>query len=186
MNTVTIVIALAAAALACSAFSEETTKKSVLDFSLEGIDGKPYALSQHKGEVLLIVNVASRCGNTPQYEGLQALYTKFHDKGLTIIGVPANEFAKQEPGSNEEIKEFCTSKYHVTFPMLAKEVVKGEGISPLYKYLTTESKKPGEIKWNFAKFLVGRNGSVIDRFEPGVKPEDPKFIAAVENALAEK
>lgn len=160
--------------------------KSVLEYKMDGIDGKPYDLTKHKGEVILLVNVASQCGLTPQYKDLEALYEKYKDKGLTIIGVPANEFGHQEPGTNEEIKKFCSSKYSVTFPMLAKVVVKGEGICPLYKYLTTESPKPGEIKWNFNKFLVDRKGAVIDRFEPQVKPDDAKLVEAVEKALADK
>lgn len=186
MHSPILLLAFVAFVSVASAFAADDAKKSVLDFTLDGIDGKPYALSQHKGEVLLLVNVASRCGNTPQYEQLQSIYTKYHDKGLTVIGVPANEFGKQEPGSNDQIKEFCSSKYHVTFPMLGKVVVKGEGITPLYKYLTTDSAKPGPVTWNFAKFLVGRNGQVVDRFDPKVKPDDPKVVAAIEKALADK
>lgn len=186
MNAAAIVLACVATLVTCSVFSADAGAKSVLDFTLDSIDGKPYPLAQHKGEVLLIVNVASKCGNTPQYAELEEMYKKYHDKGLTIVGVPANEFGHQEPGSNTDIKSFCTEKYHVTFPMLGKVVVKGEGITPLYKYLTTESPKPGEVKWNFAKFLVGRNGQVVDRFEPKMKPDDPKMVSAIEKALAEK
>ncbi|MEI6232334.1 MAG: glutathione peroxidase [Planctomycetota bacterium] len=186
MNVATVVLACAATLIACSAFSEDTAKKSVLDFTLDSIDGKPYPLAQHKGDVMLIVNVASHCGNTPQYAELEAMYKKYHGKGLTIIGVPANEFNKQEPGSNAEIKEFCTSKYQVTFPMLGKVVVKGEGMTPLYQYLTKESPKPGDVKWNFAKFLVDRKGNVIDRFDPRLKPNDPTMVSAIEKALADK
>lgn len=166
--------------------AKEKAPESVYDFTMTGIDGKPYNLNQHKGEVLLVVNVASRCGHTPQYAGLQALYTKYHDKGLTIIGVPANEFGGQEPGTNAEIKEFCTSKYQVTFPVLAKVVVKGAGICPLYQYLTAQPPEPGPIFWNFAKFLTDRNGKVVQRYLPRVKPDDPKLIEAIEKALAEK
>ncbi|HLX64896.1 MAG TPA: glutathione peroxidase [Planctomycetota bacterium] len=182
MHTASFVLACLSLA-ACAAFAAE---KSVLDFTLDSIDGKPYELKQHKGQVLLIVNVASECGNTPQYKGLEAMYEKYKDKGLTIIGVPANEFGHQEPGSNAEIKKFCTSTYDVKFPMMSKVVVKGEGICPLYKYLTTESAKKGAIGWNFAKFLVDRNGQVIDRFDPATGPEDPKLVAAVEKALEKK
>ncbi len=185
MNSTLILAACVAALVSCSAFSEDA-KKTVLDFKLNSIDGKPYELSKHKGEVIMLVNVASQCGNTPQYKGLEAMYKKYHEKGLTIIGVPANEFGAQEPGSNDEILKFCTSTYHVTFPMMSKVVVKGDGIDPLYQYLTKESPKPGDIKWNFAKFLVNRKGEVVDRFEPGLKPEDPKLVTAVEKALAEK
>jgi glutathione peroxidase len=181
-----VILALAAFTVQTSSGAEEAMPKSVLEYKMDGIDGKPYDLTKHKGEVILLVNVASQCGLTPQYKDLEALYEKYKDKGLTIIGVPANEFGHQEPGTNEEIKKFCSSKYSVTFPMLAKVVVKGEGICPLYKYLTTESPKPGEIKWNFNKFLVDRKGAVIDRFEPQVKPDDAKLVEAVEKALADK
>ena len=165
---------------------EEKMASSVLDFTLDSIDGKPYALSQHKGEVLLIVNVASKCGFTPQYEGLEKIYTKYHEKGLTIIGVPANEFGGQEPGTNEEIKHFCSAKYNVTFPMMGKVVVKGDGITPLYKFLTEKGPKPGPISWNFNKYLVNRNGEVIERFDSKVAPESKELNDAIEKALAEK
>jgi glutathione peroxidase len=168
------------------ASAEDKMPSSVLDFTLDSIDGKPYALSQHKGEVILLVNVASHCGFTPQYTGLQQLYTTYHDKGLTVIGVPANEFAAQEPGTNADIKEFCSAKFHVTFPMLGKVVVKGPGICPLYKYLTEQSPKKGEITWNFNKFLIGRDGQVIDRYDSKVKPEDADLKTAIEAALAAK
>jgi glutathione peroxidase len=164
--------------------AEEKMVSSVHDFTMEAADGKPYALSQHKGHALLIVNVASKCGLTPQYKGLQALYDKYKEKGLTVIGIPANEFGAQEPGTNAEIQTFCSTKYHVTFPVLAKQVVKGEKICPLYKYLTTEKK--GDIGWNFAKFLVDKDGKVLERFDPKTTPEDPKLVAAVEKALGEK
>lgn len=166
--------------------AEETMPNSVLDFKVDGIDGKPYALSQHKGEALLIVNVASKCGRTPQYAGLEALYTKYHEKGLTVIGVPANEFGGQEPGTNDEIKTFCTTKYKVTFPMMAKTVVKGKAICPLYTYLITQGSKPAPIGWNFDKFLVDRNGKVVEHFDSKVTPEDPKLVGAIEKALADK
>jgi glutathione peroxidase len=160
---------------------------SVLDFKVKDIDGKDVELSKYKGDVILIVNVASKCGLTPQYEGLEATYEKYKDKGFTILGFPANEFGKQEPGTNEEIKTFCSSKYNVKFPMFAKIVVKGEGIHPLYSFLTDKESDPkfaGPIGWNFAKFLVNRKGEVIARFDPRVAPDDPKIVEAVEAALA--
>ena len=146
----------------------------VLNFTLKGLDGKPVDLAQYQGKVVVLVNVASRCGLTPQYKGLQKLYDQYKKDGLVIVGVPANEFNGQEPGSDKEISEFCTTKYGVTFPMLSKVVVKGEGMTPLYKFLTSKDTNPkfaGDIKWNFTKFLIGRNGEVVQRFEPRVKPE---------------
>ena len=143
-------------------------------------------MSKYKGKVVLLVNVASKCGLTPQYEGLQGLYSKYEKDGLVVIGIPANEFGKQEPGTNEEIEKFCTSKYSVTFPMMSKIVVKGEGIDPLYKYLTEQETKPaakGPISWNFEKFLVSKDGKVVARFTPKTKPSDAPFVEAVEAEL---
>jgi len=156
---------------------------NVLDFTLNSIDGKPAPLAQYKGKVVLIVNVASRCGFTPQYTGLEKIYEKYKDQGFVILGFPANNFGAQEPGTNEEIKTFCSSKYSVTFPMYAKISVKGSDIAPLYAYLTTA--KGGDIKWNFTKFLIGKNGAILDRFESPVKPDDPKVTTAIEKALAQ-
>ena len=154
---------------------------------LKDIDGKDTSLKAFSGKVVLAVNVASRCGNTKQYTGLQALHDKLKDKGLVIVGFPCNDFGAQEPGSNTEIKEFCTSKYAVTFPMMDKLHVKGPEQHPLYKELTGPgSAFPGDVKWNFGKFLIGTDGKVIARFEPGVKPEDPKLVKAIEDALAKK
>ena len=159
---------------------------SVYDFMLPSIDGQNAPLSQFKGKVLLLVNVASKCGYTPQYEGLEALYEKYKDQGLVVIGFPANNFGAQEPGTNEEIKAFCTRNYKVSFPMYAKVSVKGEDKTPLYHYLTEEANPAtnGEIGWNFTKFLVDRNGSVVARFESKVKPDDAALVAAVEKALS--
>jgi glutathione peroxidase len=154
---------------------------NVHEFTLNSIDGKPVSLAEFKGKVVLIVNVASRCGFTPQYTGLEALYEKYKDQGFVIVGVPANNFGAQEPGTNEEIKTFCTRKYNVSFPMLAKVSVKGDDITPLYKYLT--GIKGGDVKWNFTKFLIGKDGQVAERFESAVKPDDPALTAAVESAL---
>ena len=162
---------------------------SVLDFTAKDINGTDVALSKYQGKVLLIVNTASQCGLTPQYKGLEAAYEKYKDQGFTVLGFPANEFGKQEPGTNDEIKEFCSTKYNVTFPMFSKIVVKGEGIHPLYNYLTSESTNPkfaGKIGWNFAKFLVNRKGEVVARFEPKVAPDSPEVTSAIEKALAEK
>jgi glutathione peroxidase len=169
--------------------AEEGAKKvpPVLNFKMKSLDAKDVELSKYQGKVVLFVNTASKCGLTPQYEGLQALHDKYAGKGLAIIGVPANEFGKQEPGTNKEIAEFCDSQYHVKFDMMAKSVVKGEGICPLYKFLTSKETDPkfaGEIKWNFTKFLIGRNGEVIARFEPKVKPEE--MVKAIEAELERK
>jgi glutathione peroxidase len=162
------------------------SEKSVLDFTLKNIDGKEANLSEYRGKVLLLVNVASQCGYTPQYEGLQAIYAKYRDQGLVVIGFPANNFGGQEPGTNEEIKQFCTLKYKVSFPMFAKISVKGADIHPLYKFLTSKETNPefgGDITWNFNKFLVDRNGKVIARFETREKPEGEKVAQAIEKAL---
>jgi glutathione peroxidase len=161
---------------------------SVLDFKVQDINDKPIELSKFKGDVLLIVNTASYCGLTPQYEALEAAYEKYKDKGFAVLAFPANEFGNQEPKSDSEIKQFCTTKYNVTFPLFSKIVVKGQGIHPLYQFLTSKETDPkfaGEIKWNFNKFLVNRKGEVIARFEPAVKPDSPKVVKAIEDALAE-
>jgi glutathione peroxidase len=157
-----------------------------LAFTMKDLDGKEHDLRQYFGKVVLFVNVASKCGFTGQYKGLQALYAKYKDKGLVVIGVPANDYGKQEPGTNEEIKSFCTGKYGVTFPMLEKVHVKGKDICPLYKFLTskkTDHKHGGDVEWNFTKFLVGRNGNVVDRFDSRTAPDDDKLVKAVEKAL---
>ena len=159
---------------------------SVYDYTLQSIDGQPTPLSSFKGKVVLLVNVASRCGYTPQYTGLEALYEKYKDQGFVIIGVPANNFMSQEPGTNAEIKTFCKSKYDVRFPMMAKVSVKGDDKTPLYQYLTSTADNPktgGDIKWNFTKFLIGRDGRIIARFEPAVTPADPTLTSAVNAAL---
>lgn len=160
---------------------------SVLDFTMKTIDGKDTPLSSYKGNVLLIVNVASKCGLTPQYEQLQALHERYHDKGLRILGFPANNFGAQEPGSNAEIKKFCSKEFQVQFDLFEKVSVKDDDQCELYKFLTSKDKNGefgGEIKWNFTKFLVDPAGKVIGRFEPRTKPDDPKIVDAIEKALA--
>jgi glutathione peroxidase len=161
--------------------------KTVYDFTLNSIDGQPAPLAACKGKVALLVNVASRCGFTPQYTALESTYEKYKDRGFVIVGIPANNFGAQEPGTNQEIKTFCSSKYHVTFPMMAKVSVKGEDITPLYQFLTDKAANPqtgGEIQWNFTKFLIGPDGHVIVRFEPEVTPDSPQVTSAIEKALA--
>ncbi len=159
---------------------------TIHEFTLNSIDGQPTALAQFKGKVVLIVNVASKCGFTPQYTGLEALYEKYKERGFVVLGFPANNFLWQEPGTNDEIKAFCTRKYNVTFPMFAKVSVKGRDKTPLYQFLTDKKANPatgGEIGWNFTKFLIDRNGKVIRRFGSSVKPESAELISAIESAL---
>ncbi len=153
------------------------------DFSAKTIDGQDKKLSDYAGQVLLVVNVASECGLTPQYKGLEALNKRLRERGLRVLGFPANEFGAQEPGTNEQIKAFCTSKFDVSFDMFGKVVVKGAGIHPLFDWLTKET--GGEIKWNFGKFLIGKKGEILARFEPKVEPESPEVVQAIEKALAQ-
>lgn len=164
-------------------------EQSVYDFTMKDIDGKDVKLSAYKGKVVLLVNTASKCGYTPQYEGLEKIYEKYKDRGFVILGFPANNFGGQEPGTNAEIKEFCTLKYKTSFPMFAKISVKGEDQHPLYKYLTSAETDPtfaGDIKWNFNKFLVDQNGTIIARFDSKDAPESDAVTKAVETALAQK
>lgn len=185
----TLAAACVAAVLALPAFAEDKGDSKVtgpLSFTLKDIKGNKVELSKYKGKVMLLVNVASQCGYTPQYEGLQALYKKHEKDGLVIIGIPANEFGMQEPGTNEEIEKFCTGTYKVTFPMMSKIVVKGEGIDPLYKYLTAKETKPqpaGDITWNFEKFLIGKDGQVAARYAPDTEPNDAKLVSTIEAEL---
>jgi glutathione peroxidase len=158
---------------------------SIYDFTLPSIDGKPMPLADYKGKVILVVNVASRCGFTPQYTALESIYEKYKDQGFVILGFPANNFGGQEPGTNAEIKTFCSAKYNVTFPLYGKVSVKGDDQTPLYKYLTTSANPAltGDIKWNFTKFLVDRKGNVVQRFEPQTTPDSPEVVAAIEKSL---
>jgi glutathione peroxidase len=151
---------------------------------MKGIDGKPVDLAAYKGKVVLVVNVASRCGYTGQYAGLQKLYDAHKDKGFVILGFPANDFGAQEPGTDGQIAEFCSTKYGVTFPMFSKITVKGADKAPLYKALTEAADPRGEVSWNFEKFLIGKDGGVIGRFKSGVAPDDAKLVQAIEAALA--
>lgn len=169
--------------------SEDKKVPPVLNFKMKKLDGKPVNLADYKGKVVLFVNVASQCGNTKQYKPLQELHEKYAKDGLAIIGVPANEFGAQEPGTNKEIAEFCQKNYGVKFDMLEKVVVKGDEICPLYKFLTSKETDPkfaGEITWNFEKFLVSRNGEVVNRFKPRVDPLSTEVVSAIEAELAKK
>lgn len=181
--------------------------KNIYDFAVNKINGTKISLGDYKGKALLVVNVASACGLTPQYEGLEKVYEKFHDKGFEVLGFPANEFGAQEPGTNEEIQEFCTSKFGVKFPMFQKVIVKGEGQHPLFNYLTTQKPEAqmvggpafeeklksygvtraqkSDILWNFEKFLINKKGEVVARFNPDVKPDDTIVLDAIEAAIKE-
>jgi glutathione peroxidase len=160
---------------------------SLYDIPLKDIDGKAATLKPYEGKVILIVNVASKCGFTPQYAGLEALYTKYKDRGLVVCGFPCNQFGAQEPGTEADIKQFCTSKYNVTFPMFSKVEVNGQDRHPLYVQLAgKDSPFPGDIKWNFTKFLIGRDGKILNRFDSRVKPGSEDMTAAIEAALAAK
>lgn len=160
--------------------------KSIYNFTMKDIDGKDVPLSDYKGKVVMVVNVASKCGYTPQYKQLEQVYEKYKDKGFVILGFPANNFGSQEPGTNVEIKQFCTANYGVSFPMFAKISVKGDDTHPLYQYLTSKEDDPqfgGPISWNFNKFLIGRDGKIINRFESKIKPDDAQVTQDVEKAL---
>jgi len=202
MTRILTVLALAAAVVGISMASHATAQDKpatatpagavpdVLKFKVKDIDEKDVDLAKYQGKVIMIMNVASYCGNTPQYTDLETMYQKYKDKGFVILAFPANQFGAQEPGSDKEIKEFCTEgKYHVTFPLFSKSVVKGDGITPLFKYLTALDTKPqpkGDITWNFEKFVVGRDGKVIARFAPKTLPTDKTLVSTVETALAAK
>ena len=166
--------------------AKDSEPVSPLDFKLKTIDGKEMDLAQYKGKVVMLVNVASKCGRTPQYAPLEAAYKKYQGKGLVIVGIPANNFGGQEPGTEADIKAFCEKNYGVTFPMASKISVKGDDQHPLYKFLTSKDTAgdfAGDIDWNFAKFLVDRNGNVMARFASGTKPDDEKVVKAIEAAL---
>jgi glutathione peroxidase len=174
-----VVAAVSTFALAASARADLP-----LSGTMKSIDGTDVDLGSYQGKVVLVVNVASRCGATPQYEGLQALFEKYKDKGFVVLGFPANDFGAQEPGSDDQIKEFCTSKYDVTFPMFSKITVKGADKPKLYQVLTETADPAGDIGWNFEKFLIGKDGKVAGRFKTRVSPDDAALVAAIEAALA--
>jgi glutathione peroxidase len=175
--------------LACAALLLQVasaTAGSLYDVPVKDIDGKDTSLEPYKGKVLLIVNVASKCGFTPQYQALESTYEKYKDKGFAILGFPCNQFKGQEPGTDAEIKEFCTSKFGVTFPLFDKLAVNGADRNPLYVDLAgSDSPYPGDIKWNFTKFLIGRDGKILARFEPATKPDSPQVVQAIDAALGQ-
>jgi len=157
--------------------------KSIYDFTMNDIDGKPVKMEKFKNKVILVVNVASKCGNTPQYAALEKLYREQKGNGFVVLGFPANEFGGQEPGSNEDIKQFCTSTHDVTFPMFSKIVVKGKDVNPMYQWLVAQTGNK-DIEWNFAKFLIGRDGQVFKRFSPKTQPDSDEFIGALKEVLS--
>ncbi len=159
---------------------------AVLNFKMKTLDGKEVPLSRYQGKVVLMVNVASRCGLTPQYSSLQKLYETYKDKGFVVLGFPCNQFGMQEPGSAQQIKQFCTANYGVTFDLFSKIDVNGPEAAPLYKFLTSKQTDPdhaGRIRWNFEKFLISKQGEVVERFAPGVKPDSPQVTSAIEREL---
>jgi glutathione peroxidase len=166
--------------------TEPPSEKSIYEFSMKDIDGKDVKLDAYKGKVVMIVNVASKCGLTPQYEGLEALYKKYKDQGFVVLGFPANNFMGQEPGTETEIKEFCKLKYDVSFPMFSKISVKGTDQHPFYTFLTNDKSNAGfsgDISWNFEKFLFNKDGKTLARFSPRTKPDAPEVVEAIEKAL---
>lgn len=174
-------------AMALAAMAQAGAASSVHEIKINTLEGKPGSLGEYKGKVVLLVNVASQCGLTPQYKGLQALHEKFAAKGFTVVGVPCNDFGAQEPGTSEEIQKFCKENYDVSFPLFEKVHVKGPDQHPLFARLTGPGAEfPGPVKWNFGKFLIGRDGKVLKRFEPQIKPDSPEVLAAIESALAAK
>ncbi|MCA9247447.1 MAG: glutathione peroxidase [Planctomycetales bacterium] len=186
-----LLVAISVVSIATSAFAErkESSVPAALAFKMKTLSGKEINLADYQGQVVLIVNVASKCGLTPQYEPLQALHEKYADQGLAVLGFPCNQFGKQEPGSADEIREFCSTNYGVKFKLFSKVDVNGPEACELYKHLTaleTEPQGPGKISWNFEKFLIGRNGEVVARFSPRTRPDDAAVIAAIEKELAQK
>jgi len=197
LKIILVLVAVGAAGLVAAAYkygfifnpspSEPVKEKGMYEFTMKDIDGSDVSLEKYKGNVVMLVNVASRCGLTPQYEGLQAIYDKYKDRGFTVLGFPANNFMGQEPGTEAEIKEFCSLNYNVGFPMFSKISVKGTDQHPLYRFLTHPETNPGfdgDITWNFEKFLADREGKIIARFSPRTVPTDAEVIEKLEAALA--
>lgn len=184
-----IALGLALVVVCGSDLMAEDKTPAALDFKMKSLTGKDVELSKYQGKVLLVVNVASACGYTPQYRPMQAMHEKYAGQGLAVLGVPCNQFGKQEPGSEKQIQEFCDTKFGVKFDMLAKVDVNGPGACGLYQHLTKVDTKPegaGKISWNFEKFVIGRNGAVVARFAPGTEPDAPEVIKVLESELAKK
>ncbi len=169
--------------MVCVAGTTSMAADSIHEFKMKDIEGKEVELSEYKGKVLLVVNVASKCGATPQYEQLQALQDKYSEKGLVVVGVPCNQFGGQEPGTEKDIQKFCTDKYKVTFPMMSKVDVNGEKQAPLYKFLKTHAESKDDVKWNFEKFVISKDGSVVGRFGTKTKPDADEVVSVIESEL---
>ena len=169
--------------IVCAAGTTLMAADSIHEFKMKNIEGKEVELSEYKGKVLLVVNVASKCGATPQYEQLQALQDKYKDKGLVVVGVPCNQFGGQEPGTEKDIQKFCTDKYKVTFPMMSKVDVNGEKEAPLYKFLKAHAESKDDVKWNFEKFIVSKDGTVVGRFGTKTKPDAEEVVSVIESEL---
>jgi glutathione peroxidase len=186
MPSLSRIAGIVSLATLCGCASSNGTGASPLSHTVQDIGGQDVDLAKYRGKVVLIVNVASKCGFTPQYAALESIYEKYKDRGFTILGFPSNDFLWQEPGTNEEIKTFCSTKYNVTFDMFAKVSVRGKDASPIYRDLTSKKTNGpfgGAIKWNFTKFLIARDGAVVARFGPATKPDDPEVIGAIETEL---
>ncbi len=186
MKWSTLLLSSVIAAAVSSAYADDKTP-AALNFTMKSITGKDVNLADYKGKVLLVVNVASKCGLTKQYAPLEDLHEKLADKGLAVLGFPCNQFGGQEPGTEAEIAEFCAATYNVKFPMFSKVEVNGPGAAPLYKHLTaldTQPKGKGDIKWNFEKFVIGKNGEVVARFAPQTAPDSKEVMAVIEAELA--
>jgi len=183
-----VALFLGAAAWAAAPATQPASSQpaSIYDFTLNDINGKPVPLADYRGKVLLIVNVASKCGYTKQYADLEKLYEQYKDKGLVVLGFPANNFMGQEPGTDAEIQQFCTTQYNITFPMFSKISVKGKDIHPLYQYLTTQASPAGDVGWNFEKFLIAPNGLIIGRYKSGIKPLSDEIVQAIQAATAKQ
>jgi len=187
--TLTVALTVSAGSLFAAEPQKDANVKDALSFTMESLAGEKVDLSKYRGKVVLMVNVASECGATPQYGPLQSLYSKYQDKGLVVLGFPCNQFGSQEPGTAAEIQQFCTANYGVTFPMFAKIDVNGDDAAPLYKYLTSKETNPkhaGRVGWNFEKFLIGRDGQIVERFPTPVDPASDDVIEAIERELAKK
>jgi len=182
MKTALCTALLLGIAMTAASQADEKTPP-VLDFKMKSLGGKEVDLSKYKGKVVLMVNTASKCGYTPQYEQLQEVFEEYGPKGLEVVGFPCNQFGKQEPGSAADISEFCKQNYGVTFDMFDKIDVNGDNAAPLYKYLTSKAEDSGPVKWNFEKFLIGKDGKILARYRSKVSPDDPKVIKAIEAAL---